>query len=457
MPVRRWEVEPEPEAPPPVQVGQPEDAPWTWEQTVRRDTATPPPLPPEDSKLRKRLAIKTGRAKAKGAGWVWVGLVIFLLLYGCGKAMSRSSRHVPEWDGSLPPEMRRFVDEDNPRRVERGREFQRRSEEETRAIERRRRQAAARARRAEQDRLRREAEEARALRMRLVRVPWPRLAKEQAVLASELGVPSRLENTLGMRFVLIPAGTFYMGSPEREAGRDPGEVLHAVTLTKPYYVQIGEVTNAQFRHFRERHQSDSPAGLEGFDRYDRPVTSVGWHAANQFCAWLSKREPARTYRLPTEAEWEHACRAGSNTSFPWGPSESDMHLHANGADLTAKHDMPYRMRERVEADPRWRWILHSDGHLEPTRPGTFRENTWGLYDMIGNVFEWCADWAGPYDPANATDPAGPEEGELRIIRGGAADAAPHKCRSAWRGGMRPIKSSPNLGFRVVLEVETAKR
>ena len=146
--------------------------------------------------------------------------------------------------------------------------------------------------------------------------PWPTLSARQLRAAANAGVPAKFENEIGMRFVLIPPGGFVMGSHVGEAGRDEGEPLHNVLISEPYYLSIAEVTNDQFRSFRRQHKSDTPIGLSDFNGGAMPVTSVGWESARDFCMWLGRQYGKRSYRLPTEAQWEYACRAGTASPPP---------------------------------------------------------------------------------------------------------------------------------------------
>ena len=154
--------------------------------------------------------------------------------------------------------------------------------------------------------------------------PWARVAPEQLAEAKKHGVPVAFENDIGMRFVLIPAGTFVMGSPEDEEGRDDDEVQHKVTITKPCYMQVTEVTNRQYKQFRANHASST--ATKDLDGDDQPAVRVSLADCAAFAAWLGERDTARTYRLPTEAEWEYACRAGTTTRVPLrSPSPSSLH------------------------------------------------------------------------------------------------------------------------------------
>lgn len=251
---------------------------------------------------------------------------------------------------------------------------------------------------------------------------WARVAEEQLTEAERLGVPVAFENAIGMRFVLIPAGTFRMGSPPEEESREETETLHDVTLTRAYYLQTTEVTNRQYRRFRPDHRSGATQG-RSLDGQEQPVVSVSWADALAFTRWLETEAPGRAYRLPTEAEWERACRAGTSTPFWWGTAASAEHVHlAEGPER---------------------------GVTAPV--GTLRASPWGLHDMHGNASEWCADRYDDldYPPGAATDPVGPAEGGARVRRGGACDGeAAHMLRAAFRIGVPGGEARAYVGFRV---------
>ena len=251
--------------------------------------------------------------------------------------------------------------------------------------------------------------------------------------------PPQIANSLGMKLVRIEPGEFVMGSApapprtrdewlERDWDESPS---HTVRLTQAFYMSACEVTNAQYERFDPEHKAwRGRAGVSKTD--DEPVTFVTWKQAVDFCAWLSEKE-GRPYRLPTEAEWEYACRAGTTTPFNTGdslsPSQANIGLAADG-------------RTRITTLP----------------VGTFRPNAWGLYDMHGNVEEWCLDWYGPYEPHVQTDPVGRSEGYARVSRGGSYNGrqlgrfagAARYCRSANRAGYLPDDANRCVGFRVVM-------
>lgn len=185
----------------------------------------------------------------------------------------------------------------------------------------------------------------------------------------------------------------------------------------------------------------------GFEQDDsHPVTCMNWFDAVVFCQWLSQKE-GRTYRLPTEAQWEYAARAGSQTVYPWGDAAEDGAGWCNALDLSTQ-----------EAYPEWKGFNWRDGYAHTAPVGSFKPNTFGLYNMHGNVEEWCWDWYSGDYYANSpeVDPTGPEKSSLdhphRILRGGAWSNVPRRCRSAYRGASGPDDGQDTVfGFRVVLE------
>lgn len=259
-----------------------------------------------------------------------------------------------------------------------------------------------------------------------------------------------ITNSIGMRLSLISAGTFVMGSPRSEEERDAKEQLHEVTITKPFYIGVYEVTQAEFaalmpgdRENRAVFTRDRGGGP------NHPMENVTWEGANEFCKRLSARRAeqraGRKYRLPTEAEWEFACRAGSKTPFHFGKSLSSHEANFNGK-------YPYG-------------TASTGPYLRRTAPiGSYEPNAFGLYDMHGNVAEWCADWYDPeyYENSPDEDPMGPPFGVLSdgfgeyysVIRGGSWLDDARGCRSAYR--YRAMRRMPNrlIGFRVVCDFAT---
>lgn len=231
------------------------------------------------------------------------------------------------------------------------------------------------------------------------------------------------KNSLGMEFVLIHPGRFMMGSPENEAGRYPGEILHAVNLTNAFYMQTTEVTQAQWTLLMGKNPSSHKRCGENC-----PVEQVSWDDVQKFIQELNRKEGTDKYRLPTEAEWEYACRAGSTKAFPNG----------NITDLGCERD------ENLDTIG-W-YCGNSNNMIHPVAQK--RPNAWGLYDMTGNVQEWCQDWFGVYPYDEVTNPKGPPSGSYRVMRGGVWYSPARDCRCASRFGSPPRYRFRHIGFRL---------
>jgi formylglycine-generating enzyme required for sulfatase activity len=286
-------------------------------------------------------------------------------------------------------------------------------------------------------------------------------------------------------FVLISADTFTMGSPEDEPSRDSDEILHTVTLTNSFYISATEVTNRQYAEMAQwAYNQDPPlvsatssslrddmdgsteelldldapsceisfsGGIFTVDagKEDHPVLEVTWYGAVAYCDWLSMGEglpraydhstwqcngnapySATGYRLPTEAEWEYACRAGTHTPFNTGDClDATTEANYNG-------DNPY---SGCPTGPYLGWTI---------TVGSYPANAYGLYDMHGNLWDWCNDWHGGYG-GDVTDPVGATTGTARVIRGGGWSAEAQYCRSAYRNMYVPGKGADAIGFRPV--------
>ncbi|MBN2293307.1 MAG: SUMF1/EgtB/PvdO family nonheme iron enzyme, partial [Pirellulales bacterium] len=243
-------------------------------------------------------------------------------------------------------------------------------------------------------------------------------AEEQS--SGALPEAKNITNSIGMQLVRIEPGSFKMGS---ETGGDFDEKpVHRVTISRPFYMGRTEVTNAQYEKFDPSHSTYR--GKLGFSKDDdEAVVFVTWHDAVRFCRWLSKKE-GRNYRLPTEAEWEYAARAGTTAAFSCGDKLPE-EFHKN--QKTEWSPVPVKI------------------HVAKTRP-----NPWGLHDMHGNVEEWCDDWYGPYSSGDATDPFGPTDGDFKVTRGGSHSTPVAYLRSANRMGTLPEDNHFLIGFRVVL-------
>jgi len=282
--------------------------------------------------------------------------------------------------------------------------------------------------------------------------------------------PRSLTNSIDMRLRLIQAGEFLMGSPDddKDAAHDE-KPQHRVRITRPFYLGVHEVTRDQFRRFvdeagyRTEAEKDGKGGYgwneetknfeqnprytwqnPGFEQTDDyPVVNVSWNDAVAFCKWLSDNEKT-TYRLPTEAEWEYACRAGTTTRYSFGDDPKGLAAVGNIADGTA------------EKYPGSGPIAARGGYVYYTAPvGRFQPNAFGLCDMHGNVWEWCSDWydADYYRQSRVDDPAGAEGAAVRVIRGGSR--GPQYARSAYRHGTGPGDRHCFLGFRVA-RVQSAR-
>lgn len=234
-------------------------------------------------------------------------------------------------------------------------------------------------------------------------------------------------NSIGMKLILIPKGTFAMGSPATEELRGVDEVAHEVTISKDFYLGVTEVTQTQYAKVMGANPSKFK-GQQQADKPDYPVENISWQDAVDFCKRLSdlpeEKAAGRVYRLPTEAEWEYACRAGAKTTYFFGNDPKSLSNHA--------------------------WF-EGNNNNERTHPvGQKKANAWGLYDMHGNVWEWCGDWYGDYPQAAVTDPSGPNEGTLRVLRGGGWKDTEAIVRTARRGRITPDHTSIYLGFRIAL-------
>ena len=235
-------------------------------------------------------------------------------------------------------------------------------------------------------------------------------------------------NSIGMKFVTVPAGTFMMGSPADEAGRDIDETQHQVTISKPFQLQTTEVTQGQW----EKVMGDNPSYFKDCGE-DCPAEMVSWSAAQQFIKRLNDKERTARYRLPTEAEWEYACRADTSTPFYTGNC-----ITTDQANYNGNYPMPQCPKG-----------VFAKG---TSRVGSFPPNPWGLYDMHGNVSEWCQDWYDDYVRNEVTDPKGPPDAppdKSYVLRGGSWNDRARFIRSANRGGLRSMFRSGRSGFRVV--------
>jgi formylglycine-generating enzyme required for sulfatase activity len=244
--------------------------------------------------------------------------------------------------------------------------------------------------------------------------------------------------------VFIQPGTFTMGSPADEALRFSDETQHLVTISHGFWMGKYLVTQGDYLALVGGNPSYFTPSNGYSQDLTRPVEQVNWSDATNYCRLLTAHELAAgripsncVYRLPTESEWEYACRAGTTTAFYLGSGLSSGQANFWG---------------RYEYDASAGQISNPGGiYLQTTTPvGSYASNGWGLYDMIGNVWEWCQDWYATYPSGPVTDPQGPASGSNRVARGGDWGGFARFCRSAQRSGDIPSPSSRRTGFRIVL-------
>jgi formylglycine-generating enzyme required for sulfatase activity/predicted Ser/Thr protein kinase len=283
--------------------------------------------------------------------------------------------------------------------------------------------------------------------------------------ADYLKIPPEITNSIGMKFVLIPPGQFLMGSPDADSfAQDQERPQHPVTIRRPYYLGVHEVTRGQFAQFvrdtgyktecergnQKASGFDSNEDMQvmpnmswqhpGYQQADsHPVVIVTWNDACAFCEWLNRKE-GRSYRLPTEAEWEFAGRAGTTSHFIAGDRRNDMFVHGNGFDAMFREHFHLPVPKGDERP--------SDGYVFTAPVGSYRPNAFSLFDMEGNVWEWCRDWHAPFMSSSAIDPTGPLQGTHKVAKGGAFDCT---FGPGGRDAVGPSDRAANLGFRIVCE------
>jgi formylglycine-generating enzyme len=244
-------------------------------------------------------------------------------------------------------------------------------------------------------------------------------------------LPKEYTNNISMKFTWIAPGTFLMGSPNEETERRADESQHKVTLSKGFYMGVHLVTQHQWAGLMGNYPSNFQVGE------DLPVDSVSWDECQKFIKKLRENDKhKRPYRMPTEAEWEYACRAGTTTPFHFGETISSDQANYDGNLVYGKG------KKGVRRD-------------KTTSVARFPANAWGLHDMHGNLMQWCEDWHGEYPQDDSVDPHGPKTGEVRVLRGGSWNIDPANCRSAVRGGALPDsdRGIHFIGIRVCFSEE----
>jgi formylglycine-generating enzyme required for sulfatase activity len=244
---------------------------------------------------------------------------------------------------------------------------------------------------------------------------------------------SDLNASVSLEMIWVQPGSFTMGSPTTEVGRQTNETEHNVTLTKGFYLGKYEVTQAQYEAVMTGNSDGLSATPSNWpNNAERPIEMVSWDDIQKFLTRLNAQESGNipagwSYVLPTEAQWEYACRAGTTTAYSWGD------------DISA-------------SDANWN---HGNDANQTENVGQYAANPWGIFDMHGNVWEWTADWYGGYSSGSQTDPEGSASGSVRVVRGGSWPSAGTYLRSAFRNGSNPSNRTGNFGFRVGFQEQSA--
>lgn len=285
--------------------------------------------------------------------------------------------------------------------------------------------------------------------------------------ATDIKMKGMQNNAVPDNMLRIQGGTFKMGSTD---GEDDEKPVHEVTVSD-FYLSKYELTVAEFQTFIEAsgYQTDAEKNGEGSNfynsttanwerkpgidwrydaegnfrpesEYNHPVIHVSWNDAMAYCYWLSQKT-GKTYRLPTEAEWEYAAGNGSrHTKYSWGDGEPAGKKVGNVADETTASQYKWTKTNI--------FLNYNDGYASTAPAGSFDSNDFGLFDMTGNVWEWRSDWNGNYSSEKQTNPGGPSSGVHRVFRGGGWYGSPQYCRVAARGNLSPAHRYENLGFRL---------
>ena len=255
----------------------------------------------------------------------------------------------------------------------------------------------------------------------------------QEAWAKHLGIGVEVTNSLGMKFRIIPPGTFELGSPNSEPQRSGNETLHKVTITQPKLLGVYPVTQAEWTKVMGTNRIRFKS-VSGQDTNRFPVEEVSWDDCQEFLERMNESHAMKgwRYRLPTEAEWEYACRAGTVTPFWFGGELNGKQANCDGNNPYQCGKGPYLERTCVV--------------------GSYGANPFGLYDQHGNVWEWCQDWFAAYDGSVTQDPTGPSSGSSRVLRGGSWSNYAGLCRSAFRHFNFPSFHFLSIGFRVLCEL-----
>jgi formylglycine-generating enzyme required for sulfatase activity len=286
---------------------------------------------------------------------------------------------------------------------------------------------------------------------------WPFDAAEARRRQESVGLPVQtrveLNNDVDLALALIPSGNFIMGSnSSRFSDERP---VGGAAIRRPFYMGIMEITNAQYACFDPAHDSayvsmtnkDHSRRGHPVNEPDQPVVRVAWDKADAFCRWLSDRT-GRRFRLPTEAEWEWSCRAGTDTPFHFGDQDVDFGTFANLADQSLE-------RLALRDSPKWhpRDNRFNDGAMVTSKVGGYQPNAWGLFDMQGNAAEWTgtAYRPYPYDKGDGRDDSRAEG--TKVVRGGSWYDRPHRATASFRLDYPAWQPVYNVGFRVVMEIE----
>ena len=280
---------------------------------------------------------------------------------------------------------------------------------------------------------------------------------KQKKAVEKTGLPLEVETVkYGIKMRLIPSGSFIMGSPSTEEERDYDEVLHEVIISKPFYMGKYEVTQKQWQDV----MGNNPSYFKNAGD-SAPVEQVSWHDCRKFLNKLCDqlRVPKGTYRLPTEAQWEYACRAGASTAV----YSSNLNYTNEGVLSNDLNSIGWYVgNSRIDYDDGFNLKPYEkqyskgailDGTYGTHKVGQKEPNAFGLYDTIGNVWEWCIDRYGEFSLCNQSDPAGASSGKSRVYRGSSWSNEAGDCRSASRSGNKPTGRSSGLGLRLIRQVE----